>query len=88
MTRRLALAAVLVALMNLVVVPAGSAQPPKRGGVLRIAEREAPSLDPYLTISFLTHSHINLAYGPSVKGFRHHDGYGLGYRLMYTWLDR
>ncbi len=24
------------------------------------------------------------------EGFRHHDGYGLGlgYRLMYTWLER
>lgn len=32
------------------------AQQPKRGGVIRIAEREAPGLDPHLTISFLTHS--------------------------------
>ena len=23
-----------------------------------------------------------------VKGFRYHDGYGLGTRLMYTWLDK
>jgi hypothetical protein len=23
-----------------------------------------------------------------VKGFKHHDGYGLGYKLMFTWLDR
>jgi len=23
-----------------------------------------------------------------VKGFRNHDGFGLGSRLMYTWLDR
>ena len=29
-----------------------------------------------------------IAHPPSVKGFRHHDGYGLGPRLMYTWLDR
>jgi len=32
------------------------AQQPKRGGVVRIAEREAPGLDPHLSISFLTHS--------------------------------
>jgi peptide/nickel transport system substrate-binding protein len=67
MTRRLALAAAVVALMLLAVVPAGWAQLPKRGGVLRIAEREAPSLDPHLTISFITHSHINLAYGQLVR---------------------
>jgi len=23
-----------------------------------------------------------------VKGFRNHDGFGLGSRLMYTWFDR
>src|SRR4029077_21177633 len=67
MTRRLALTAVLAALMVLAVVPVSSAQPPKRGGGLRIAEREAPSLDPPLTISFITHSHINLAYGQLVR---------------------
>jgi ABC-type transport system substrate-binding protein len=25
---------------------------------------------------------------PHVKGFKHHDGYGLGPRLIHTWLDR
>jgi ABC-type transport system substrate-binding protein len=29
-----------------------------------------------------------IAHQPAVKGFRHHDGYGLGYRLMHTWLER
>ena len=29
-----------------------------------------------------------VAHPPSVKGFKHHDGYGLGMRLVYTWLDR
>jgi hypothetical protein len=29
-----------------------------------------------------------VAYPPSVKDFKHHDGYGLGLRLVYTWLDR
>jgi peptide/nickel transport system substrate-binding protein len=23
-----------------------------------------------------------------VKGFKHHDGYGLGHKLMFTWMDR
>ena len=29
-----------------------------------------------------------IAHPPYVKGFRHHDGFGLAGRLMYTWLDR
>ena len=29
-----------------------------------------------------------VAHPPYVKGFRHHDGYGLGMRLLYTWLDK
>ena len=29
-----------------------------------------------------------VAHPPHVKGFRHHDGYGLGMRLLYTWLDK
>jgi len=29
-----------------------------------------------------------VAHPPAVKGFKHHDGYGLGMRLVYTWLDR
>jgi hypothetical protein len=33
------------------------AQQPKRGGVIRIAEREAPGLDPHLSISFLDALH-------------------------------
>ena len=28
-----------------------------------------------------------VAHPPYVKGFKHHDGYGLGMRLVYTWLD-
>ena len=87
MTRRalLGLAAAFLALA--VAAPPGAAQTPKRGGVLRIAEREAPTLDLHLSISFLTHSQY-ISHQPSVKGFRHHDGYGMGRRLMYTWLDR
>src|SRR5262249_31406625 len=52
------------------------AQPPKRGGVLRIAEREAPGLDPHLSVSSLAHSYTSLSYsllvrfpsGPEQKG--------------------
>ncbi len=29
-----------------------------------------------------------VAHPPYVKGFVHHDGYSLGMRLLYTWLDR
>jgi hypothetical protein len=29
-----------------------------------------------------------IAHQPAVKGFKHHDGYGLGYRLMHTWLEK
>jgi hypothetical protein len=66
--------AVLLALalcLALSAPPSADAQQPKRGGVVRIAECEAPGLDPHLS-----------------KGFRHHDGYGLGMRLLFTWLDK
>src|SRR6185295_15233021 len=43
------------------------AQQPKRGGVLRMAEREAPGLDPHLSISFLTHSYVSLSYSLLVR---------------------
>jgi peptide/nickel transport system substrate-binding protein len=43
------------------------AQQPKRGGVLRIADREAPNLDPHLSISFLTHSWSNMVYSQLVR---------------------
>jgi peptide/nickel transport system substrate-binding protein len=29
-----------------------------------------------------------VAHPQYVKGFRHHDGYGLGMRLVFTWLDK
>ena len=66
--RRLAL---LLALPLMVVTaalpPSADAQQPRRGGVFRIAEREAPSLDPHLSISFLTHSYVSLAYSQLVR---------------------
>jgi peptide/nickel transport system substrate-binding protein len=43
------------------------AQTPRRGGVLRIADREAPNLDPHLAISFLTHSWANMIYSQLVR---------------------
>src|SRR5215475_883767 len=65
--RRLALLfAVPLLLISVVPTPA-DAQQPKRGGVFRIAEREAPSLDPHLSISFLTHSYTSLAYSQLVR---------------------
>jgi ABC-type transport system substrate-binding protein len=29
-----------------------------------------------------------ITHAPPVKGFKHHDGFSLGYRLMFTWLER
>jgi peptide/nickel transport system substrate-binding protein len=61
--------ALLIALPLLTMALAAplEAQAPKRGGVIRIAEREAPSLDPHLSISFLTHSYVSLAYSQLVR---------------------
>src|SRR5262245_17797026 len=65
--RRLALRLAVPLLLISVVPSPSDAQQPKRGGVFRIAEREAPSLDPHLTISFLTHSYVSLAYSQLVR---------------------
>jgi len=66
--RRPAFVTIALSLILAVAVPASApAQQPKRGGVLRIAEREAPSLDPHLSISFLTHSYVSLAYSQLVR---------------------
>ena len=59
--------AVVSLLIAALLVPPAAAQQPKRGGVLRIAEREAPGLDPHLSISFLTHSYVSLSYGQLVR---------------------
>ncbi len=67
MTRRVALVAFLIALVAVAVPPDAAAQQPKRGGVLRLADREAPNLDPHLSISFLTHSWANLVYSQLVR---------------------
>ena len=57
----------LLALLIVAVATPALAQTPKRGGVIRIAEREAVSLDPHLTIEFLTHSYVSLAYSQLVR---------------------
>src|ERR1044071_8810130 len=63
---RLFLAAVVLSVLVLASLAQAGAQP-KRGGVIRIAEREAPGLDPHLSISFLTHSYVSLAYSQLVR---------------------
>src|ERR1700687_2281943 len=67
MSRRTALAIILTLIPALLAPPSTLAQQPKRGGVIRIAEREAPGLDPHLTISFLTHSYLSLSYSQLVR---------------------
>src|SRR5438067_2221441 len=67
MARRVALAALSLLLLLALASPAAHAQTPRRGGVIRIAEREAPGLDPHLSISFLTHSYVSLAYSQLVR---------------------
>jgi peptide/nickel transport system substrate-binding protein len=61
------LATLLVVPLVLLLAAPALAQQPKRGGVIRIAEREAPSLDPHLSISFLTHSYVSLACSQLVR---------------------
>ncbi len=65
--RRPRLVLLLVCVTVLATAPPTPAQTPKRGGVIRIAEREAPSLDPHLSISFLTHSYVSLSYSQLVR---------------------
>jgi peptide/nickel transport system substrate-binding protein len=70
MRRRPALAmhALVLLAAILLVLPADAlAQTPKRGGVLRIADREAPNLDPHLSVSFLTHSWSSMVYSQLVR---------------------
>src|SRR5688572_5283854 len=64
-----AVAALLLLATVLLTLPPGDAlaQSPKRGGVLRIADREAPNLDPHLSVSFLTHSWANMVYSQLVR---------------------
>jgi len=68
MGRRAALGIALVALLTLSAGPPPAfGQASKRGGVLRIADREAPSLDPHLSVSFLTHTWASMVYSQLVR---------------------
>src|SRR5712691_9731891 len=70
MARRLAriAGAILgVLVIALFLLPPASAQTPRRGGVLRLADREAPNLDPHLNISFLTQSWASMVYSQLVR---------------------
>ena len=65
---RRAVAAIALLLTLALLLPGPTlAQQPKRGGVLRVAEREAPGLDPHLSISFLAHSYVSLSYSLLVR---------------------
>src|SRR5262249_31295701 len=57
----------LLVLVVLALAPPALGQTPKRGAVIRIGEREAVGLDPHLTIEFLTHSYVSLAYSQLVR---------------------
>ena len=70
------LAVVLANLLVLSVVTCGSlvlaheaaaADKPKYGGLVRMAEREPPNLDPHLSISFLTQNVGSLIYNGLVR---------------------
>ncbi|HSF06129.1 MAG TPA: ABC transporter substrate-binding protein [Methylomirabilota bacterium] len=68
MGRRVALGiALLVLLTGSIGLAPAFGQTPKRGGVLRFAEREAPSLDPHLSVSFITHTQISMVYSHLVR---------------------
>ncbi len=67
MVRRFTLGVSILFLAFGVAAAPALAQQPKRGGVLRIAEREAPGLDPHLSVSFLTQSWVSLAYSQLVR---------------------
>jgi hypothetical protein len=67
MTRRATLVLLSSMICCLALTAPVSAQSPKRGGVLRIADREAPNLDPHLSVSFLTHSWSSMVYSQLVR---------------------
>jgi peptide/nickel transport system substrate-binding protein len=67
MAHRLAVSTVVTLCILALTAVAAGAQQPKRGGVLRIADREAPNLDPHLAVSFLTQSWANMVYSQLVR---------------------
>ena len=67
MGRRRVVAVALLLAVGLLAAGQAMAQQPKRGGELRIADREAPNIDPHLAISFLTHSWASMVYSQLVR---------------------
>jgi peptide/nickel transport system substrate-binding protein len=67
MIRQLLLAAIALSLPLALAPPEGFAQQPRRGGTLHVAEREAPNLDPHLSVSFLTHNSASFVYSQLVR---------------------
>jgi peptide/nickel transport system substrate-binding protein len=67
MIRRVALALVPGLVVLLLAAPVGGVETPRRGGILRIADREPPNLDPHLNLSFLTHSWASMVYSQLVR---------------------
>ena len=59
MARRLALVLGATLLTAWLAAPPALAQTPRRGGIVRIADREAPNLDPHLAI----HRAATIAFG-------------------------
>jgi peptide/nickel transport system substrate-binding protein len=66
----------LISLLTLVLVAGASsalaqaptsAEKPKYGGVVRMAEREPPNLDPHLSVAFLTQNAASLVYNGLVR---------------------
>jgi ABC-type transport system substrate-binding protein len=72
-------------LNKLLVAQRRELDPAKRRDIIYDIQRHLADKAYYVYVpnppQYITHP-------PHVKGFKHHDGYGLGMRLAYTWLDR
>ena len=81
--------ATIISLLVYLAAPGGSpafaqapatGEKPKYGGIIRMAEREPPNLDPHLNISFLPHNISTLIYNGLVRlpyGYEQKDPYDL-----------
>jgi ABC-type transport system substrate-binding protein len=67
MTRRVAHCLVSGLVVLMLAAAVGSAETPRRGGVLRIAGREPPNLDPHLSVSVFTHAWASMVYSQLVR---------------------
>jgi peptide/nickel transport system substrate-binding protein len=59
--------------------------PKKRKDIIDDVQRYVADKAYYI---YLPNQPQYISHPPAVKGFKHHDGYGLGMRLVFTWLDR